>query len=127
MQCLHRSYFIILFYFLRGWGGVNSLLKRYMGLYQVAPRPRRKTEKERNERYNISIQQLMQEKQVLVLLCVRTLESLQSHTNYLCSTISSKNLFLKQLSFDVPFEAQNKFYQGNIISLTDYRSMSWGI
>ena len=48
------------------------------------------------------------------------------HIDYLCSNISSKISLLKQLSSYIPFEAQKMFYQGYILPLIDYSSITWG-
>ena len=48
------------------------------------------------------------------------------HIDYLCSNISSKISLLKQLSSYIPFEAQKMFYQGYILPLIDYGSITWG-
>ena len=49
-----------------------------------------------------------------------------THIDHLCSAISSKISRLKQLSTYVPTEIQKKFYQGYILPLIDYGSVTWG-
>ena len=55
-------------------------------------------------------------------------ENLQwsEHIEYLCSTISSKISLLKHLSSYIPVEAQKLYYQGYILPLIDYGSVTWG-
>ena len=48
------------------------------------------------------------------------------HIDYLCSTISSKNSLLRQLSSYISAEAQKMYYQGYILPLIDYGSSTWG-
>ena len=48
-----------------------------------------------------------------------------AHTDYLCSTISTKISLLKQLSTYVPVKVQKLFYQGYILPLIDYGSNTW--
>ena len=49
-----------------------------------------------------------------------------AHINHLCSTISSKISLLRQLSKYVNRDTQTKFYQGYILPLIDYGSITWG-
>ena len=49
-----------------------------------------------------------------------------THIDHLCSAISSKISLLKQWSTYVPTEIQKKFYQGYILPLIDYGSVTWG-
>lgn len=49
-----------------------------------------------------------------------------SHIDHLCATISSKISLLRQLSNYVPIHAQKLFYQGYILPLFDYGSVTWG-
>ena len=49
-----------------------------------------------------------------------------THIDHLCSAISSKISLLKQLSSYVTKGIQMKFYQGYILPLIDYGSVTWG-
>lgn len=49
-----------------------------------------------------------------------------THTDHLCSAISSKISLLRQLSSYVSIDVQKKFYQGYILPLIDYGSVVWG-
>ena len=46
--------------------------------------------------------------------------------DYLCSNISSKISLLRQLSTYIPTHAQKLYYQGYILPLIDYGSVTWG-
>ena len=46
--------------------------------------------------------------------------------DHLCSTISSKISQLRQLATYVPTQAQKLYYQGYILPLLDYGSITWG-
>ena len=46
--------------------------------------------------------------------------------DYFCSTISSKNSLLRQLATYTPTHAQKLYYQGYILTLIDYGSVTWG-
>ena len=48
-----------------------------------------------------------------------------SHMDHLCSLISSKISFLRQLSDYVPVQVQTLFYQGYILPYIDYGSITW--
>ena len=49
-----------------------------------------------------------------------------AHIDYLCTVISSKISLLRQLSTYVPVDIQKLFYQGYILPLLDYGSITWG-
>lgn len=49
-----------------------------------------------------------------------------AHIDYLCTVISSKISLLWQLSAYVPVDIQKLFYQGYILPLLDYGSITWG-
>lgn len=49
-----------------------------------------------------------------------------THIDYLCTTITSKISLLRQLSSYIPTKAQKMFYQGYILPLIDYGSITWG-
>ena len=46
--------------------------------------------------------------------------------DHLCSAISSKISLLRQLAEYVPSDVQKRFYQGYILPLIDYGSITWG-
>ena len=48
------------------------------------------------------------------------------HIDHLCSVISSKISLLRQLAEYVPTDVQKRFYQGYILPLIDYGSVTWG-
>ena len=48
------------------------------------------------------------------------------HIDHLCSVVSSKISLLKQLAEYVPTDVQKRFYQGYILPLVDYGSVTWG-
>ena len=48
------------------------------------------------------------------------------HIDHLCSVVSSKISLLKQLAEYVPIDVQKRFYQGYILPLIDYGSVTWG-
>ena len=52
--------------------------------------------------------------------------SWSDHIDHLCSVISSKISLLKQLAEYIPTGAQKLFYQGFILPLIDYGSITWG-
>lgn len=52
--------------------------------------------------------------------------SWSTHIDHLCSQVASKISLLCQLSQYVPTETQKKFYQGYILPLLDYGSVTWG-
>ena len=49
-----------------------------------------------------------------------------AHIDNLCSAISSKISLLRQLAEHVPTCVQKRFYQGYILPLIDYGSITWG-
>lgn len=49
-----------------------------------------------------------------------------THIDHLCSAISSKISLLRQLAEYVPMDVQKRFYQGYILPLIDYGSITWG-
>ena len=49
-----------------------------------------------------------------------------THIDHLCSAISSKISLLRQLSEYVDVDVQKRFYQGYILPLIDYGSITWG-
>ena len=49
-----------------------------------------------------------------------------THIDHLCSAISSKISLLRQLAEYVPVDFQKRFYQGYILPLIDYGSITWG-
>ncbi|MCG8047471.1 MAG: reverse transcriptase domain-containing protein, partial [Candidatus Thiodiazotropha endolucinida] len=49
-----------------------------------------------------------------------------THIDHLCATVSSKISLLRQLSEHVPVHVQKLFYQGYILPLLDYGSVTWG-
>ena len=49
-----------------------------------------------------------------------------THIDHLCSAISSKISLLRQLAEYVPVGVQKRFYQGYILPLIDYGSITWG-
>lgn len=49
-----------------------------------------------------------------------------SHIDHLCSLISSKISLLRQLATYVPVHVQKLYYQGYILPLIDYGSVTWG-
>ena len=49
-----------------------------------------------------------------------------THIDHLCSAISSKISLLRQLAEYVPIDVQKRFYQGYILPLIDYGSITWG-
>ena len=49
-----------------------------------------------------------------------------THIDHLCSAISSKISLLIQLAKYVPIDVQKRFYQGYILPLIDYGSITWG-
>ena len=48
------------------------------------------------------------------------------HIDHLCSVVSSKISLLKHLAEYVPIDVQKRFYQGYILPLIDYGSVTWG-
>ena len=52
--------------------------------------------------------------------------SWSDHNDHLCSVISSKLSLLKQLAEYISTDAQKRFYQGFILPLIDYGSITWG-
>ena len=51
---------------------------------------------------------------------------MSKHIDHLCSVISSKISLLRQLAEYVPTDVQKRFYQGYILPLIDYGSVTWG-
>ena len=51
---------------------------------------------------------------------------MSTHIDHLCSAISSKISLLRQLAEYVPIDVQKRFYQGYILPLIDYGSITWG-
>ena len=49
-----------------------------------------------------------------------------THIDNLCSASSSKISLLRQLAEYVPVDVQKRFYQGYILPLIDYGSITWG-
>ena len=49
-----------------------------------------------------------------------------SNSWYLCKAVSSKISLLRQLAEYVPLQVQKQFYQGYILPLLDYGSITWG-
>ena len=49
-----------------------------------------------------------------------------AHIDYLCSSISTKILLLRQLAEYVPTDVQKRFNEGYILPLIDYGSITWG-
>ena len=49
-----------------------------------------------------------------------------THIDNLCKVVSSKISLLRQLAEYVPLQVQKQFYQGYILLLLDYGSVSWG-
>ena len=47
------------------------------------------------------------------------------HFDYICSTISIRISFLRHLSYNVPENIQNIFYQGYILLLIEHGSNTW--
>ena len=48
------------------------------------------------------------------------------HIDNLCKVVSSKISLQRQLAEYVPLQVQKQFYQGYIIPLLDYGSITWG-
>ena len=72
---------------------------------------------------NINIQNVNAQK--LLGLYVDKQLSWSDHIDHLCSVISSKISYMKQLAEYIPTEAQ-RFYLGFILPLIDYGSIIWG-
>ena len=49
-----------------------------------------------------------------------------THIDNLCKAVSSKISLLRQLAEYVPLQVQKQFYQGYILPLLDYGSITWG-
>lgn len=49
-----------------------------------------------------------------------------AHVDYICTSISSKISLLRQLSYYVSQNVLKQFYQGYILPLIDYGSITWG-
>ena len=84
-----------------------------------------------NESRQLSIQadginiQTVSKQKLLGIYIDETL-SWNPQIDYLCSNISTKISLLRQLSTYVPAEAQKLYYQGYILPLIDYGSITWG-
>ena len=65
-------------------------------------------------------------KQKLLGIYIDENVSWSSHIDHLCSIIASKISLLRQLSEYVPAETQKMFYQGYILPLIDYGTVTWG-
>ena len=64
--------------------------------------------------------------QKLLGLCIDEHRNWSTHIDHLCKLISSKISLLQQLSNYVPTHARKLFYQGYILTLLDYGSVTWG-
>ena len=49
-----------------------------------------------------------------------------THINNLCKVVSSKISLLRKLAEYIPLQVQKQFYQGYILPLLDYGSITWG-
>ena len=90
---------------------------------------RHKTHQTQNINIRIENNKLKQvDKQTLLGVFIDENLSWTIHIDYiyLCSTISSKVSLWKQLSSYVSVEIQKLFYQGYILPLIDYDSLTWG-
>ena len=74
--------------------------------------------------YNINIRSVSNQK----LLGLHIIENLNwnTHMDNLCKVVSSKISLLRQLAEYVPLQVQKQFYQGYILPLLDYGSITWG-
>ena len=73
---------------------------------------------------NIRIQNVT--KQKLLGIYIDEHLTWSSHIDHLCSILASKISLLRQLSRYVSIEYQKMFYQGYILPVIDYGSLTWG-
>lgn len=64
-------------------------------------------------------------KQKLLGLLIDDKLTWSAHIDHLCSTLSSKISLLRQLADYVSVDVLKKFYQGYILPLIDYGSVTW--
>ena len=109
------------------WSKQNKLPLNYnkTTCMVLGSRPRLKECRQLNlQADNTNIQNVNAQK--LLGLYVDKQLSWSDHIDHLCSVISSKISLLKQLAEYIPTDAQKRFYQGFILPLIDYGSITWG-
>ena len=109
------------------WSKQNKLPLNYnkTTCMVLESRPRLKECRQLNlQADNTNIQNVNAQK--LLGLYVDKQLSWSDHIDHLCSVISSKISLLKQLAEYIPTDAQKRFYQGFILPLIDYGSITWG-
>ncbi|MCG8110902.1 MAG: reverse transcriptase family protein, partial [Candidatus Thiodiazotropha taylori] len=109
------------------WSKQNKLPLNYSKTtcMVIGSRPRLKDCRQLNLQVdNTNIQNVNSQK--LLGLYVDKQLSWSEHIDHLCSNISSKISLLKSLSEYIPLTAQKRFYQGFILPLIDYGSITWG-